>query len=127
MTFCKQQKNTKMGLKKGQTNNRRGRPKGSQNRMTVPMKEWIQGLVSENLDQLKDDLKAMEGRDRWAVVEKLMCYITPKLQSLDTEAQIKIEYIELERLLRNAPDVAIQRIVDKITELQKTSKTVKNE
>ena len=114
-----------MGLKKGQTNNRRGRPKGSQNKMNAPIREWIHGLISDNLDQLKDDLKAMEGRDRWPVIERLMGYITPKLQSLDTETQIKMEYSELERLLRNAPDGAVAKIADRVRELKEISKTVK--
>ena len=85
-------------------------------------REWIQGVVNDNLGQLIDDLKALEPKDRWAVVERLMGYITPKLQSLDTQEQIRLEYVELERLLKSAPDEAIDAIAEKVMKLNELSK-----
>ena len=110
-----------MAQKKGKTGNPNGRPRGRQNKVTVTMKVWIQGLVSDNLEQLKKDLGDLDPRDRWNIVEKLMGYITPKLQSLDTQEQIRLEYLELETLLKKAPDEAVQRIADKVMELKELS------
>jgi hypothetical protein len=98
-----------------------GRQQGTPNKVTITTREWIQGLVNGNLAQLEKDLKVLEPRDRWAIVEKLMGYITPKLQSLDTEEQIRIEYLELERLLKASPDKAVQRIADKVMKLKELS------
>ena len=36
--FSKQQKNTEMGLPKGRTNNKHGRPRGSSNRVTKDLR-----------------------------------------------------------------------------------------
>ena len=111
-----------MAQRKGQTGNPNGRPLGRKNKATVTMKEWIQTLVNDNLGQLKKDLDALEPKDRWAVVERLMQYCTPKMQSVDATVQIAEEYAQLEKLLQNAPDEAVQRIADKVVELNKTAK-----
>ena len=103
-----------------------GRETGTPNKTTVSMKEWIQGLVNDNLGQLKTDLDALEPKDRWAVVERLMQYCTPKMQSIDATVQIAEEYNQLERLLKNAPDKWVEKVVAKIQELKQTSKTVSN-
>lgn len=110
-----------MGLHKGQKNNPHGRPKGSSNKLTLSMRERIQGLVNDNFEQLEVEFKALDAKDKWTIAERLIQYTTPKMQSLDTESQVKLEYSELERLLRSAPDEAVQRIADKVMELQKIS------
>ncbi len=106
-----------MGLKKGQTNNPAGRPKGKPNKSTSETKAWINQLIEDNRDQVAKDLKKLEPKDRLAIIEKLIQYVVPKQQSISVEAQIQAEYDSLERLLKEAPEEAIEEITRRIISL----------
>ncbi len=107
-----------MGLQKGKTNNPGGRPKGTPNRNTTEMKEWVNGLLNKNKKQFEKDLKAVDPEKRLAIIEKLLQYTLPKQQSISIEAQISAEYAELERLLESAPEEAIERISERIKSIR---------
>ncbi|MBX2953467.1 MAG: hypothetical protein KF870_13240 [Leadbetterella sp.] len=85
-----------MAQKKGQTGNPNGRPKGSPNKITMELRGWVAQLIDDNREQLEADLKMLDPKDRWAVIEKLMQYTIPKVQSTEmkidlndlTEAQL---------------------------------------
>jgi hypothetical protein len=86
-----------MGLKKGTTNNRFGRPQGSPNKVTQGLKENIKLLVENNFDRLQSDIESMEPKDRVQTIIKLMEYVIPKQQkndlSLDLSAKEQINVI----------------------------------
>ena len=46
-----------MPLKKGQLGNPNGRPKGTPNKATSDLKEWINVLINKNLSKMEKDLK----------------------------------------------------------------------
>ena len=106
-----------MGLRKGIRNNPAGRPKGSKNKATSNVKEWISGILDQSSRQIEKDMKDLKPMERWTIAERLLQYITPKQQSATVEATIQSEYKELERLLTEAPDEAIDRITERITRL----------
>ena len=110
-----------MTHKKGHTNNPNGRPKGKPNKVTGELKTWVHELIDGNRETIKTDLQAIEPAQRLAILEKLMSYCIPKQQAIDVKAQVNAEYEALEKLLRSAPDAAVQRIADKVMELQKVS------
>ena len=83
IAFCKQQIFRKMGLPKGRTNNPNGRPKGSQNKITLEVKELIQELFYSNHDQLKDDFKQLDAKDRVKFMIDLLPFIVPKIKSIE--------------------------------------------
>jgi uncharacterized protein (UPF0305 family) len=85
-----------MAQRKGQTGNPKGRPRGTPNKTTSEVKGWIAGLIDRNRRQLEKDLKALEPRERWQVIEKLMAYTVPKMQSV--EARIDLERLSDEQL-----------------------------
>ena len=85
-----------MGLKKGQTNNVSGRPKGRPNRLSAEMKEWVNKVLTKNRRQIEKDLKSLEPRDRVLVFEKLLAYVIPKQQA--TTAQIDFNMMSDEQL-----------------------------
>jgi uncharacterized protein (UPF0305 family) len=74
-----------MGLKKGQTGNPAGRPKGTPNKVTIEMKTWLSGLIEKNRRQMERDLKQLEPKERLIILEKLMQYTVPKMQSVTSQ------------------------------------------
>ena len=106
-----------MGQRKGQTGNPTGRPKGARNKATTDIKTWISGIIDQNRMRLEKDLKRLEPKERWSVVERLIQYITPRMQSATVEAQIQAEYAALEKMLNDMPDEAIERLTERIRTL----------
>jgi len=111
-----------MGLKKGQTNNKSGRPKGVPNKVSQGMRAWIDVLLNDSRDLMISDIGKLEPKDRLNILEKLMQYTIPKQQSVTVEAQIQAEYNAIEKLLNNVPDKAIEVITEKILMLNQLNK-----
>ncbi len=102
-----------MGLHKGMTNNPKGRPVGSQNKVTRELKQWIMQVVDDNREQFTQDLAAVEPEKRLAVVERLISYLVAKPVNMD----IQVEYRELERLLEKTPEKYVEQMTAKLIEL----------
>ena len=76
-----------MAFKQGESGNKTGRPKGVPNKATGSLREFINELVNENREQVKEDFKALEPKDRIAMFEKLLRYSLPTLQSTTLQAE----------------------------------------
>ena len=96
-----------------------GRARGTPNKVTSTLKEFIGSLIDDNREQIKDDLESLQPYQRLAVLGRLMAYVLPKQQSISTEAALDAEYKQLDRLIDTLPDEAINRITEKIVKLQK--------
>ena len=99
-----------------------GRQAGTPNKATADLRTWLSDLIDGNRETFVADLKAVEPQQRLAILERLMQYCIPKMQSIDATVQIAEEYNQLERLLHTAPDEAVERITDKIIELSNHKK-----
>jgi hypothetical protein len=66
-----------MGRTKG-TPKTGGRQAGTPNKVTGTMKEFPTNIIDENREQIRKDLKALEPKDRLAMLERFMQYVTPK-------------------------------------------------
>lgn len=66
------------GLKKGQTNNPNGRPVGSTNKVSRPVKERIGKFVEENFDEYVNDMRQLEPRDRVKAMTELFKLLVPR-------------------------------------------------
>lgn len=89
-SFLKKTKFYKMtrGLKKGQTNNPNGRPKGAPNKVTTDIREAFSELIANNIDKLdiwisevakKDPAKAL------TIIIDLSEFVIPKLARSDID------------------------------------------
>ena len=116
-----------MAQRKGQTGNPHGRPRGKPNKVTIPLREFVSELINDNRKTIKADLGKIDPQQRLVIIERLMAFVIPKMQSIDASVQIAEEYNQLERLLNAAPDEAIQKIADKIMKLSNINKLNKNE
>ena len=55
-----------------------GRAKGTPNKVTGTVKEWLTDLIDRNRGQIEADLQQLEPKERLAILEKFMQYIVPK-------------------------------------------------
>ena len=82
-------------MRKGQTNNPNGRPKGSKNRNTEKIREAYQKLIEGRLDSLNEDLDLMELRERVKAIIDLSKYVLPTMQSVAVSAEEDANEFEL--------------------------------
>ena len=67
-----------MGLKKGTTNNPRGRPKGVPNKITQSVRETLKEVLRSEIKKLPQTCKEMSPYERSVFILKLFEYILPK-------------------------------------------------
>ena len=96
-----------------------GRAKGTPNKTTSTVKEWLTALVDSNRTQIEKDLKGMEPAERVKAIAQLLNFIVPKQQAVSIEATMQAEYQEMEKLLQNAPDAVIDKIAARIKVIEK--------
>ena len=70
-----------MPIPKGVTNNPNGRPKGSQNKATADLRQWLTEFVHGQREQILLDWQSLEPKDRIVMFEKLMRFVLPTLQA----------------------------------------------
>ena len=58
-----------------------GRPKGVPNKVTTDLRQWITTFLEGEFEQLVNDWKSLEPKDRIVMFEKLLKYALPTLQS----------------------------------------------
>ncbi len=79
-----------MGLKKGQTNNPKGRPRGSVNKVTKTTRKWLNDLLEGNREQIEKDFKELSPKERIHFFEKLMQYTMPKMQNVQAKIDMDV-------------------------------------
>ena len=77
-----------------------GRPKGTPNKITTELREWISQFINENKDQIQKDFLSLDAKDRIQMFEKLLKYALPSLQSttLTTDFE-RMTDSELDRII----------------------------
>ncbi len=77
-----------MPLKKGQTNNPNGRPKGSRNKVTASLRARINDFLNNNWENLQKDFEKLEPKEKLMFYEKLLQYGLPKLQNTQLTSNV---------------------------------------
>jgi hypothetical protein len=90
-----------------------GRTKGTANKITVDMKEFVTMLLIKNQKQLERDFLYMEADDRWKIAEKLMQFVIPKQKSVENS-------ISFDRLSDEQIDQVINGLVNSIADEEDT-------
>lgn len=106
-----------MGLKKGQTNNTKGRPKGTPNKITQEVRSVIRNITTEyfNSDQFIHDFSMLEPKDRIQAMEKLLKYHIPTLTSVDANV---ITNKKIDDEAGNMTDEQFFELIDKVKEFK---------
>ena len=65
-----------------------GRAKGTPNRITASVKDWIFQVIDKNRLQMEKDIEALEPKEPLQVLEKLMQYVIPKQQAVSANFDI---------------------------------------
>ncbi len=60
-----------------------GRQKGTPNKVTATIRNWIVELINNNRKTIETDFAQLEPKERLAMLEKLLPYIMPKVQTAD--------------------------------------------
>jgi len=90
-----------------------GRAKGTPNKTTSTVREWLAGLLDKNRQQIEKDLKILDPKDRLLVLEKFMQYTTPKMQAVTVDAEVTSTQTLLHngRRLEDMSDEELQAII----------------
>lgn len=81
-----------------------GRVKGTPNKVTYSLKEWITSLIEKQRPQIEKDLQNLEPKERLQMIEKLMQYVIPK----QAAQQVKLDFDSL-------TDEQLEQLVNDIT------------
>lgn len=65
-----------------------GRAKGTPNKVTASVKDWIAQVIDKNRRQMERDIKALEPKERLQMLEKLMSYVVPKQQAMSANIDL---------------------------------------
>lgn len=63
-----------------------GRAKGTPNKVTGTVREWLSDLIDRNRAQIEEDLKGLDPKTRLYMLEKFMQYVIPR-QTATAEEQ----------------------------------------
>jgi len=77
-----------MGLPKGRTNNKQGRPPGP-NKLTGELRERIKTFLDGNFEVIEKDFKGLDPEKRILMYEKYLKFVLPSLQATDVSLNIE--------------------------------------
>ena len=115
-----------MGRQKGDGRGRiGGRLKGKPNKLTSELREVLGSVLSREITPriLNSLLRSLEPAQRLNAMAKLLEFTIPKLQSISVEQQVAAEYAEIERLLKEMPESAVDELFERIKKLKNEQNT----
>ena len=74
-----------------------GRTRGTKNKTTTDLKEWVFRLLNKNVKQIEQDLQCLDPRERVLLFEKLLRYVLPRQQAVTADVAMRLDENELEQ------------------------------
>lgn len=71
-----------MGLRKGMTNNKQGKPKGAVNKLNKDMRQTISDFLTDHWPEVEKEFSKLKGRDMVNFYRDLLQYSIPKMQAV---------------------------------------------
>lgn len=96
-----------MGLQKGQTNNRAGKPRGAKNKVGKGLREKITLFLEGNWPDMEVNFLLLEPKDKIAFFTKLLNYAIPTLQSIQQNTI-------LENKINKLSEAQLEKMIDQI-------------
>lgn len=94
-----------------------GRAKGTPNKVTASIKQWLSELIDNNRLQIEQDLKNLPPKDRLQMLEKLMQYVIPKQKTeMEITGTAKLEREPNDIDLACIPEDILLNVADIIQE-----------
>ena len=87
------------------TNNPRGKPPGTLNKLSRDMKQTIHEFLTENWDEVVIEFHKLKGKDKLNFYKDMMQYGLPKMQAMAVSGELNF---------KEMPEEAIDRIADKL-------------
>lgn len=69
-----------------------GRKKGTPNKTTTTIKEWMQQLVDDSKAILLDDLLSLDPKERWQIIIKLLPYLVRKEEAQSSDGAMPLHF-----------------------------------
>lgn len=64
-----------------------GRKKGTKNKTSAELKEWLLQFVSKNTEMLDKSFKDLDKETQWAILIKMMSFVVPKKEEVNVNAK----------------------------------------
>ncbi len=94
-----------------------GRQKGTPNKSTKDLRKWVASILDNSRDKFAENLNELEPAEYVRTILGLLGYAIPKQAPISAEEQLRAEYEQLERLLENASDEAVDKIAKRVIEM----------
>lgn len=89
-----------MGLQKGKTNNPNGRPPGALNKITKDLRKNITEFLETNFDEVVNEWRNLEGKDKLQFYKDLIQYAIPKMQTMEFQSEFeRLSDEDLDRII----------------------------
>lgn len=95
-----------------------GREKGTPNKVTTHIKEWVSLILDENREKFNQALAKLDEPEYVKAYITLLAYAIPKQQAVNIQTRIETEYKALKELLERCPEEFLERMTEKLTELK---------
>lgn len=94
-----------MGLPKGRTNNKAGKPRGAVNRLTRDTRQTITDFLERSWPEVEREFHKLKGRDKLNFYRDLLQYSIPKMQAMAVSGELNF---------REMPEEALDKICERL-------------
>ncbi len=99
-----------------------GRGKGTPNKVTTDLKEWVTMILEGGKDKFEQAMDSLEPQEYVRVFTGLLNFVLPKQAPINPESLIEKEKIMLQDFVLSLPDAMVERVAKRLNELSDENK-----